>query len=317
MSVLVTGGAGFLGGYVSRALRARGEQVVVLDRAPAPAADVGAGTVYVPGDVADADALLDLMRDHAVTRVVHAAAVVGVAATADDPATAMRVNILGAVSVFNAAAALGVRRLVDISSEEVYGDFPEDPVHEDAPARPVSPYGISKAAVEALGGYYARTRGLPYVAVRLCWVYGPGFPRVRLPQQWLDDVRAGRDSVLERGGAQRIDFTYVDDAVRGVLAALDADSLSHHAYNVATGQAVTLAGLAETMRTLWPAWYVQVGPGALELAPGVDAARKGALAVGRAEAELGYRPRIGLAEGLRRTAAAPRSAPGARPATAT
>lgn len=301
MSVLVTGGAGFLGRNICRELRARGRDVVALDRSAS--ADLDAGVTYVPGDVTDGAALRELMRDHRVTRVVHAASIVGVAASAGDPAPALRVNILGAVAVFEAAAAAGVERLVDISSEEYYGDFAEDPIREDAPSAPVSPYGISKSAVEHMGGYYARTRGLPYAAVRLCWVYGPGFPRARLPQPWLEDVRAGTNSVLERGGDQRIDFTYVNDAVRGVVAAVEADHLPHAAYNVATGQAVTLTELAAVIHDLWPSWHAEVGPGALELAPGVPAARKGALAVDRAAAELGYRPEISLADGLRRTAA--------------
>lgn len=304
MSVLVTGGAGFLGGHLCRALHARGSDVVALDRPGAPAADLGDGTAYVPGEVTDGPALRDLMREHRVTRVVHAASIVGVAASAGDPAPALRVNILGAVAVFEAAAELGVRRVVDISSEEYYGDFTEDPIREDAPSAPVSPYGISKAAAERMGGYYARTRGLPYAAVRLCWVYGPGFPRARLPQPWLEDVRAGRNSVLERGGDQRIDFTYVDDAVRGVLAVLQADDLPHPAYNIATGRAVTLTDLAATMHTLWPRWHAEVGPGRLDLSPGVQAAHKGALCIDRARSTLGYHPEVSLAEGLRRTAAA-------------
>lgn len=300
MSVLVTGGAGFLGGHLCRALRARRTDVVALDRAAT--ADLGAGVTYVPGDVTDGPALRDLMRDHRVTRVVHAASIVGVAASAGDPGPALRVNILGAVAVFEAAAAAGVERVVDISSEEYYGDFAEDPIREDAPSAPVSPYGISKAAVERMGGYYARTRGLPYAAVRLCWVYGPGFPRARLPQPWLEDVRAGRNSVLERGGDQRIDFTYVDDAVRGVVAVLEAGHLTHAAYNVATGNGVTLTDLAAEIHNLWPAWHAEIGPGPLDLAPGVPAARKGALCIDRATAELGYRPEVSLAEGLHRTA---------------
>ena len=308
MSVLVTGGAGFLGAHLTRALRARGEAVVALDRAPA--ADLGDGVTYVPGDVTDGAAVRDVLRAHGIDRVVHAASIVGVAASAGDPGPALRVNILGAVAVFEAAAAAGVRRVVDISSEEVYGDFTADPVPEDAAGGPVSPYGISKVAVEQMGGYYAATRDLPYAAVRLCWVYGPGFPRARLPQPWLDDVRAGRESVLERGGDQRIDFTYVDDAVSGVLAVLDAETLTHRAYNVATGRAVSLRELADVMRALWPSWRARVGPGALELAPGVDAARKGALSITRAAAELGYQPGVDLADGLTRTAAAQGVSPG-------
>jgi nucleoside-diphosphate-sugar epimerase len=299
MTVLVTGGAGFVGAAVCTALRERGQRVVVLDGKAPPNDEHGE---HVVGDVTDAELVRAVVRRNKVTHIVHAASIVGVAASAGNPAPAVRVNTVGAVNVFEAAAEAGVHRVVDISSEEVYGDFAEDPVSEDAPQVPVSPYGITKYAVERLGDYYARTRGVGYVAVRLCWVYGPGFPRQRLPQPWLIDQLEGRPSVLARGGAQRIDFTFISDAVAGILAVLGAPRPAHRAYNIATGRAYSLRELAGIMRELWPSWRVPLGDGPLELSPGVDAARKGALRIDRAATELGYRPRIGLAEGLSRTA---------------
>jgi UDP-glucose 4-epimerase len=303
VTVLVTGGAGFLGRAVVRALADLGEQVVSFDRA-ATGAPLPAGVTGISGDITDRPALETLLRKHSVTEVVHGAAIVGVTASVAGLADAVRVNIDGSVALFEAVTRVGgVRRLVDLSSEETYGHFTTDPIPEDAPTRPISPYGITKHAVEGLGRYYADQHALPYAAVRLCWVYGPGFPRRRLPQPWLEDAAAGRASNLARGGDQRIDFTYVDDAVNGILVVLRAKQPTHDAYNIATGEATGIRALATEIATLCPGWQVDLGPGPLDMAPGVAAADKGALDITRARA-LGYAPRVPLAEGLARTLAA-------------
>ena len=302
MTVLVTGGAGFLGRPLVHRLAALGERVVSFDRVgtgePLPA-----GVTEVAGDITDGALLDRVLRAHAVSEVVHGAAIVGVTASVAGLADAVRVNIDGSVALFEAVLrAGGVRRLLDLSSEETYGHFSADPIAEDDPARPISPYGITKYAVERLGEYYAGQHGLPYTAVRLCWVYGPGFPRRRLPHPWLEDAAAGRPSTLAQGGDQRIDFTYVDDVVDGVLLLVQADQLDHRAYNLATGHAADVRELASEIAKLRPGWRVDLGGGPLEMAPGVAAARKGALDITRARA-LGYTPRVPLADGLARTLA--------------
>lgn len=314
MTVLVTGAAGFIGRPLVRHLAQRGHRVVAADRIPewgerlAQRADAG-GEATPDGlgqvtcrrlDVTDRDSVHRLVEEVRPDTVVHTAAVVGVAASVGAGALpTVQVNIAGSLHLFDAVNQVGgVRRLVDLSSEEYYGDFVTEPLPETAPALPVSPYGISKFAVERLGGFYAETAGLPYVAARLCWVYGPDFPRGRLPAPWLDDIAAGRESVLERGGDHRIDFTHVDDVVQGLTLLAEADTLRHRAYNIATGQAVTVREMADLLRALRPAWRARIGSGPLELAPGVRAARKGAYDISRISDELGYRPWTPLADGL-------------------
>ncbi|HEY2192461.1 MAG TPA: NAD-dependent epimerase/dehydratase family protein [Actinomycetospora sp.] len=298
----MTGGAGFLGRPLVRALAERGKRVLSLDRR-VPEADPIPGVTGIEGDVTDSGGIERLLREHAVDEIVHAAAIVGVTASVAGLADTVRVNIDGSVALFEAVTrAGGVRRLVDLSSEEVYGHFAADPVAEDTPALPVSPYGITKYAVERLGGYYADQHELPYVAARLCWVYGPGFPRLRLPQPWLEDALAGRPSRLAAGGDHHIDLTYLDDVVDGILLVLRAGHLEHRAYNVATGSAVGIRDLAAEIARQHPGWSVDLGDGPIEMAPGVAAARKGALDITRART-LGYAPRFTLAEGLARTAA--------------
>ncbi|MEW1819293.1 NAD(P)-dependent oxidoreductase [Arthrobacter sp. NPDC080031] len=307
MTVLVTGGCGFIGSHITKALAMRGRTIVAFDRNLRSAEEI-AGTelasqiTVVEGNVTDTAKLAAVIREHEVTEVVHAAAIVGVAASATGPSFAVRINVEGALALFDAVTETRqVNRIVDLSSEEVYGHFSQDPIPEDSPRAPISPYGISKLAVEQLGEYYAEHHGLPYVAARLCWVYGPGFPRNRVPNSWLDDVATGTKSVMPRGGDQRIDFTYIDDVLSGVIALLEAPSLRHRAYNVATGEAVTVRELAGTIQQQNPTWSVELGPGALELAPGVLAARKGAMDTDRIYSEIGWRATTSLGDGLART----------------
>ncbi|MFJ6114585.1 NAD-dependent epimerase/dehydratase family protein [Agrococcus sediminis] len=297
--IVITGGAGFLGVPTALALRAMGHEVTVLDAKGDPRlADAGITTRV--GSILDGAFVREILAEARPDIIIHAAAVVGVAASLGGVARSVEVNVLGSVTVFEAACELGLSRFVDISSEETYGDFAEEPIGEDAPALPKSPYGITKFTVERLGAFYAEHRGLPYVAVRFCWVYGPDFPRARVPQQWIEDALAGRSSVEPHGAEQRIDFTYVDDAVAGLLAIVSAEHLEHRAYNIATGVAHPLERVAEAVRLEFPGWSLQIGDGLVEMAPGVRAARKGAMSIDRA-AELGYRPTVDLDEGIRRT----------------
>lgn len=295
-AVLVTGGAGFIGAPLARRLADRGDRVVTFDREPARHADIP----HIVGDITSRAEVRELIERVSPAAIVHTAAVVGVAASVGAGLMpTVQVNIAGSVNLFEAVLEHGgVRRILDLSSEEYYGDFAEEPLPENAPAAPISPYGISKFAVERLGRYYAEVRGLPYAAVRLSWVFGPDFPRARLPETWLRDAAEGRTSALARGGDQRIDFTYLADVVEGILAVLDAPALEHRAYNLASGTGTSMRELAEAIRRIAPEWDVELGDGGLELAPGVRAARKGAYDISRIRA-LGYEPSYGLEDALR------------------
>ncbi|WP_167133188.1 NAD-dependent epimerase/dehydratase family protein [Paramicrobacterium chengjingii] len=305
MTTLVTGGAGFIGRLLVKALVEHGHDVVAIDRVECSEAPCLNGAEYRSLDITDRVAITDLIDAVRPERVVHTAAVVGVAASVGSGLLpTIQVNIAGSVNLFEAINSIGsVRRIIDLSSEEYYGTFAADPLPEDAVAAPVSPYGISKFAVERLGGYYAETAGLPYVAARLCWVYGPDFPRTRLPEPWLHDIAEGRNSILEKGGEQRIDFTHIDDVVRGILLLLEAETLEHRAYNIGTGAAYSIRELAAVLHALRPSWNAVVGGGRLDLSPGVEAVTKGAYDLSRIQHELGYEPRVSLREGLERNLA--------------
>jgi nucleoside-diphosphate-sugar epimerase len=188
--------------------------------------------------------------------------------------------------------------MVNLSTEEVYGPFGADRIDETHPCFPTKPYGISKFAVEQLARDYAREHGLSVTHVRTCWVYGPGLPRPRVPKTLVDAAVEGRALRLAAGGDFRVDHVYVDDVAAGICLALDKDELPHDVYHVATGTAPSLAEIAAILRDIVPGAQINVGPGNYAFADGIEAVRKGALDIGRAQRDFGYAPRYDIRAGL-------------------
>lgn len=301
MKILITGGAGFLGSELVSHLSAHGHAVwsydhyVIEERVED---EDGNEFVRVPGDVLDVPHLFKTVRDVAPDVIVHAAAVVGPPASIYRPAHVARVNVTGGVNVMEATLQHDVGRMIDISSEEIYGHFQADTIDEEHPQDPNSPYGVTKLAVERLGLQYADHFGLDFVAGRVCWAYGHRYPRVRPPQSWIKDALAGRKTVMEQGGDHLLDITYVDDVAQGFRLLCEAEHLDHRAYHVTSGVAVTLREVAEELSQLLDGWEYEIGPGMLEMGPGFIAAKKGALRNDRAREELGFEPKYDLRSGL-------------------
>lgn len=279
-AIAVTGGNGFLGAAVARAARDAGHRVITVDLAGRP---------DVVADVRDRESLTAAFERVGV--VVHAAAIVGVEAVDRDLPLAASINLVGALTVLESARDAGVERVVDVSSEEVYGAVAGGPIDEDSPLEPVSGYGVLKAAVERLGLGYPG-----YTAARLPWVYGSGYPRSRPPQRWIDDAAQGRPSAASAGADHAVDLLHRDDAVRALLAIATTPTLRNRVYNIGSGTSVTLGDVAATLRRIAPAWQLELQPGPL---PGI--AVRGALSTTRLRQELSWQPSLSLEEGLRRT----------------
>ena len=300
MRVLITGGGGFLGAAVVRALVARGDTAIAFDSQLAGLAS-GAREprlICVPGDITDMANVAQTMLVHKPDAVLHCAAIVGVLSSLGSPINVVRVNIEGSLNVFEAMRLGGVRRCIHISSEEAYGAFRADRIEETHPLDPVMPYGICKAAVEQLGRSYRDLHGLEVINLRPSWVYGPGLPRNRIPKNIVDAAIAGRKLHIPAGADTAIDHTYVDDVVSAMLAALDHSRHRFDAYNVGSGMAPTVAEIVNIVRDLVPGAAVSVGPGAYRHGDKIDLVRKGALDVSRAAVELGWKPRYDIRSGL-------------------
>jgi UDP-glucose 4-epimerase len=284
--ILVTGGAGFIGRSVVPALRGAGATVTVLDRHPYPDPAV----VSVVGDLRD-PATREAAVTAELTGIVHLAAETSVLGSLARPALVHEVNVDATAALLELARVRGVRRFLMTSTNAVVGDQGDATLHEDLPLRPLTPYGATKAAAEMLLSGYAGGYAMTTCAVRLTNVYGPGMahkdsfvPRI---------MRAARDDApvqVYGTGEQRRDLVHVSDAAAGILAAWRADHVGP--VIVGAGRSVSvldlLAAAGEVIGRPVRVEHVDPKPGEM---PAVI------VSIERARG-LGYRPSVGLAEGL-------------------
>jgi UDP-glucuronate 4-epimerase len=229
--VLVTGAAGFIGAYVCRALRARGETVLGCDNfndyyAPALKRDRVAALCpeveIVALDIADKaawDALIARIQPRAI---VHLAAQAGVRFSLESPYTYLHSNLTGFLNVLESCRARPVEHLVYASSSSVYGLHAETPFAESQRVdRPLSLYAATKASNELMAHCYAHLFGIPSTGLRFFTVYGPWGRPDMAPILFSRAILAGRPIDVFNHGAMRRDFTFIDDVVEGVVAALD------------------------------------------------------------------------------------------------
>ncbi|CAN7381240.1 NAD(P)-dependent oxidoreductase [Phenylobacterium sp. LjRoot225] len=248
MTILVTGGTGFLGSYFTRyALQSGGqERIVVLDKHLdlGRIEDVLDRTTVIEGDVADPETMRRAIADHGVDRIAHYAFILGSPALGQ-MLPYVRVQTDGVANVFEAARSAGVRRVLFCSSVAAYGRQTASRLTEDLATDTLEPYGFSKVWAEALGRYYTQELGLEVVSLRFGSTYGLGRawrgsynsgllepPRQSHYMARVEDAVRGRPIDMPRGDALA-DFTYADDAAQAAWLALTAPHLPHHLYNVA------------------------------------------------------------------------------------
>ncbi len=303
INVLVTGGAGFIGSNLVRCLAAAGARVRVLDDLSTGSRDNLGG---VPGTV---EALIGDVRDPEVVRraaagvdvVYHLAALPSVARSVADPATSHAVNASGTLNVLAAARDAGVRRVVYASSSSVYGDTPTLPKREAMPVAPMSPYAASKLAGEAYCRAFAGAYGLETVALRFFNVYGPrqdpASEYAAVVPRFVTRMLAGQPPIVFGDGRQSRDFTFVANAVQAcVLAGAEGGEAVGEALNVGCGDRTSLLDLVSTLNGLLG---TRIQPTFAEPRPGD--VRHSHADVSEAERLLGYRPLVGVREGLEQT----------------
>ncbi|MCA1665809.1 MAG: GDP-mannose 4,6-dehydratase [Thermomicrobia bacterium] len=234
MRVLVTGGAGFIGSHVVEALLARGDAVIALDcfsdflysaarkrRNLARAAEHPHFSLQT-ADITDAPVLQRIFAEAQPESVIHLAGMAAVGPSVGRAALYTNVNVLGSINVLDAAVAAHVRHVVVASSSTVYGDTGGVAFREDQPLRPMSPYGATKAAVEAMAQSYTSLHDLPITALRFFNAYGPRVRPDLATYRFVDAVHRGIPIQLRGDGSVQRDYTYIGDTVAGILAALDA-----------------------------------------------------------------------------------------------
>jgi UDP-glucuronate 4-epimerase len=246
---LVTGGAGFIGSHVVEALLAKGCRVICVDNFDSfydPAIKREnlrkAGThphfVLVEADIRDRDAMQRLFRSHQITRVFHAAARAGVRPSVVDPLLYEDVNVRGTIVLLEAARGQPISTFVFSSSSSVYGGLESVPFSEAAPdLRPISPYAATKLAGEQICYTYHHLYGFPITCLRFFTAYGPRQRPEMAIHRFVRLIDEGQPIPVYGDGKARRDFTYIDDIVQGVVAALDR-SLPYEVINL--GEAATI-----------------------------------------------------------------------------
>lgn len=231
MAVLVTGAAGFIGAHVAGALAARGDEVIGLDNfndyyPPQLKRDRIAalcpGIRLILADFADDAALATELAGVAIDRIVHLGAQAGVRYSIENPLAYARANLVGHLNVLELARGRGVRHLVYASSSSVYGGNSSLPFRvENRVDQPVSLYAATKKADELMSESYAHLFRLPQTGLRFFTVYGPWGRPDMAPWLFTSAILAGQPIEVFNEGRMQRDFTWIDDIVAGVLAALD------------------------------------------------------------------------------------------------
>lgn len=309
MQILVTGGAGFIGGHLAEQFARDGHDVIAFDNfepfyalgikehnveAARNAAHEGDGSYeLVRGDVRDKELVSEHVEDADV--VFHQAAQAGVRDSVEQPQKVNDINVSGTLNVLEAARDSDTERVVVASSSSVYGKPEYLPYDEEHPTTPVSPYGASKLAQEQYARVYHEVYGLPTVSLRYFTVYGPRMRPNMAISNFVSRCLSGEPPVIYGDGTQTRDFTYVEDVVRVNETLLEADAADGEAVNVGSTDNIEIRALAEEIRD-------QLAP-ELDLEYGerneADAEHTHA-DVSKASELLGYEPTTTIREGVER-----------------
>ncbi|MFC7026472.1 NAD-dependent epimerase/dehydratase family protein [Halomicroarcula sp. GCM10025324] len=262
MNILVSGGAGFIGGHLAERFARDGHDVVVLDNLDPfydldikhhnvevgrdAAAEGGGSYDLVEGDVRDADLVADLVTD--AEYVYHQAAQAGVRRSVENPRKYDEVNADGTLNVLDACRDEGIERFVMASSSSVYGVpqyLPYDEVH---PTTPVSPYGASKLAAERYACAYGEVYDFPVVALRYFTVYGPRMRPNMAISNFVSRCMNDEPPIIYGDGTQTRDFTFIEDVVEANVTLLNEDAADGEAVNIGSTDNIEIKTLAEEIR---------------------------------------------------------------------
>ena len=247
LTVLVTGGAGFVGSHLATALSSGNDVRVLDDLSTGDSSRVPEDVALIRGDVRDRGVLARAMAG--VDVVFHEAAMVSVERSVEAPRESQAINAAATLDLLEVARNVGARVVV-ASSAAVYGHPESVPVSEEAAKAPTSPYGIDKLTIDHSARLYADLYDLETVALRYFNVYGPGHSGGSYSgviDVFAEQARAGRDVTVHGDGSQTRDFVHVSDVVEANLRAATTEHVGE-AFNVGTGRSVTIAELAELVR---------------------------------------------------------------------
>jgi UDP-glucuronate 4-epimerase len=306
MNILVTGGAGFIGSHVAERLMKEGHTVSVLDELNdyySPSLklknleEIGlAGSErFHHGDICDQRLVAEVLGKEKPEAVIHLAARAGVRPSLEDPLLYEHANVRGTVTLLEECRRAGVRKFVFASSSSIYGVANRVPFsEEDQTNLPISPYAATKIAGEKLCYTWSHLYGIDVVCLRFFTVYGPRQRPDLAIRKFVEAIDAGRRIPVFGDGSSGRDYTFVDDTVQGILAALRYDT-RYEIFNLGNSSPITLAKLIEVIeqavgRKAVIDWQPEQ-PGDVPITY-AD--------IGKARRMLGYHPQTSIADGIAR-----------------
>ncbi|HUZ81497.1 MAG TPA: NAD-dependent epimerase/dehydratase family protein, partial [Gaiellaceae bacterium] len=297
----VTGGAGFIGSNLVRALLERGDEVRVLDNFSTGnrANLAGLDVEIVEGELRSYERVHRAMRQSEI--VYHLGALGSVPRSVQDPLTSSAVNVEGTLNVLLAARDEGAQRVVFSSSTSVYGSSRQLPTTEETPPDPISPYGVAKLAAERYCISFSRVyESFESVVLRYFNVFGPRQSPLSqyaaVVPLFVTAIAAGEPVQIHGDGDQSRDFTYVGNVVDATLLAGETNGASGEIFNIAAGAPASVNTLADTIGSILGK---EVEKQHLPSRPGDI--RDSWADLGKSGRILGYAPRVGLEDGLRQT----------------
>jgi nucleoside-diphosphate-sugar epimerase len=296
---LVTGGAGFIGSHTSEALVARGHNVRVVDNlATGYERNLRKGVEFVKGDLAEPALAANVVKG--IDYVIHQAAIPSVPRSVNKPAESHRANVDATLNLLIASRDAGVKRLVFAGSSSVYGDTVVLPKTETMPTNPLSPYALQKLMGEMYGQMFTRLYGFETVTTRYFNVFGPrqdpSSPYSGVISLFIKALHEKTTPAIYGDGEQTRDFTFVTNVVDGVIRAAETPGVGGEVFNIATNKRISLNDLLATLNRIF----------GTNIQPIYKDARAGDVRdsqadISKAERLLGYKPIVGLEQGLRET----------------
>jgi nucleoside-diphosphate-sugar epimerase len=310
MNVLVTGGAGFLGGYIMAALAKSGHDALAFDIAP-PSADTLAVSPDIDkrfrsGQINDIARLFDICRTEKIEAIIHSAGMVGLEPSLAQPTAFYQTNVMGLVNICEIARQLDMRRVVYVSSNAAYHKgsgaalVETDPAFSIRDGNPAGHYGTSKMAGEAIGLAYASFQDVDFLSLRITAIYGFGMRSPMYIKPMVENSVLGRPTRFATGGRMKRDYTHVLDCADGIVTALQAPRWKageQRVINVASGNARTAAEVARIVRDKIPGADIEIGNDLTPLEE-QNVKMRASLDIGAAKRLLNWSPKWPLEAGI-------------------
>lgn len=310
MPVLITGGMGALGSAVARNLVGKGDTPILYDKVEdyTLVSDIKKNIIYVEADILDLSKIIAAIKEYKIDTLIHTVAVLSKA----DPKVTIEVNTRSTENVLWAAKKCNLSKVVFTSSRAAYSEVKGthlaptyNPLNEDYPiSDPMGIYGVTKVYGEQLGNQFNKLFGIDFVSLRFSNMFGPGrllknpnSPMV-LPCRIIENAMLDKPFYWPRGGDQKDDYIYYDDAAEGVVLAAKVKNPKHKVYNIGTGKSFGLRDFVAAAKKHYPEFHAEIGPGLDHVGSGFIT--YSIYDISRAKEELGYNPQCDVETGVAR-----------------